>query len=335
LLASGRSGTANVAAGARVGLAGVDVADGVGSALGNKSVAALGEGSGVVGEQAAPTRATATSMAPSGPTGTRRRSDRASRLSDRARPASITSRYAPTDRADRGWCDAPRHAGVHHRQMESAPLRVIIAEDSALIREGIARLIQESGGTVVAKVGDGPSFVDAVVIHRPDVSVVDVRMPPTQRDEGLRAAIEARRRVPGTPVLVLSQYVERQYATELLADRAGGVGYLLKDRVGDIREFMDALRRVARGGTALDPEVVAQLMVRHRADDPLSALTPREREVLAAMAEGRTNVGIAELLSITEGATEKHITNIFGKLELPDSQNDHRRVLAVLTYLGS
>ncbi len=231
--------------------------------------------------------------------------------------------------------DAPRHPVVHHRPMEPAPLRVVIAEDSALIREGIARLIQDSGGTVVAKVGDGPSLVDAVVTHRPDVSVVDVRMPPSQRDEGLRAAIEARRRVPGTPVLVLSQYVERQYATELLADRAGGVGYLLKDRVGDIREFMDALRRVARGGTALDPEVVAQLMVRSRADDPLSALTPREREVLAAMAEGRTNVGIAELLSITEGATEKHITNIFGTLELPDSQNDHRRVLAVLTYLGS
>lgn len=219
--------------------------------------------------------------------------------------------------------------------MEGAPLRVVIAEDSALIREGIARLIQESGGTVVAKVGDGPSFVQAVVEHRPDVSVVDVRMPPTQRDEGLRAAIEARQRVPGTPVLVLSQYVERQYATELLADRAGGVGYLLKDRVGDIREFMEALRRVARGGTALDPEVVAQLMVRPRSDDPLSTLTPREREVLAAMAEGRTNVGIATLLSITEGATEKHISSIFGKLELPDSQNDHRRVLAVLTYLGS
>ena len=159
-------------------------------------------------------------------------------------------------------------------------------------------------------------------------------MPPTQRDEGLRAAIEARRRVPGTPILVLSQYVERQYATELLADRAGGVGYLLKDRVGDIPEFMDALRRVARGGTALDPEVVAQLMVRNRAEDPLSALTPREREVLAAMAEGRTNVGIARLLGITEGATEKHISNIFGKLQLPDTQNDHRRVLAVLTYLG-
>ena len=226
---------------------------------------------------------------------------------------------------------------AHHRHVAShtPALRVIIAEDSALIREGIARLIQESGGTVVAKVGDGPSFVDAVVEHRPDVSVVDVRMPPSQRDEGLRAAIEARRLVPGTPVLVLSQYVERQYATELLADGAGGVGYLLKDRVGDIREFMDALRRVARGGTALDPEVVAQLMVRQRADDPLSALTPREREVLAAMAEGRTNMGIAALLHITEGATEKHISSIFGKLELPDSQNDHRRVLAVLTYLGS
>ena len=219
--------------------------------------------------------------------------------------------------------------------MDALPLRVVIAEDSALIREGLARLIEEFGGTVVAKVGDGDAFVDAVETLRPDVSVVDVRMPPTQRDEGLRAAIEARRRVPGTPVLVLSQYVERQYARELLADRAGGVGYLLKDRVGDIPEFMDALRRVARGGTALDPEVVAQLMVRNQADDPLSVLTPREREVLTAMAEGRTNVGIARLLSITEGATEKHISNIFGKLALPDSQDDHRRVLAVLTYLNS
>ncbi|HEY6058851.1 MAG TPA: response regulator transcription factor [Candidatus Limnocylindrales bacterium] len=219
--------------------------------------------------------------------------------------------------------------------MDPQPLRVVIAEDSVLIREGIARLIEESGGTVVAKVGDGPSFVAAVVEQHPDVSVVDVRMPPTQRDEGLRAAIEARRLVPGTPVLVLSQYVERQYATELFADRAGGVGYLLKDRVGEIREFMDALRRVARGGTALDPEVVAQLMVPRRIDDPLAVLTPRERDVLAAMAEGRTNVGIASLLGISEGATEKHISSIFGKLELPDSENDHRRVLAVLTYLGS
>lgn len=214
-------------------------------------------------------------------------------------------------------------------------LRVVIAEDSALLREGLARLIEESGGAVVAKVGDGEAFVEAVLAHQPDVSVVDVRMPPSQRDEGLRAAIEARRRVPGTPILVLSQYVERQYATELLADGAGGVGYLLKDRVGDVPEFMDALRRVARGGTALDPEVVAQLMVRNRADDPLAALTPREREVLAAMAEGRTNAGIARQLTITEGATEKHISNIFGKLELPDSPGDHRRVLAVLAYLGS
>ena len=224
---------------------------------------------------------------------------------------------------------------MHDPRVTEEPLRVVIAEDSALIREGIARLIEESGGTVVAKVGDGEAFVAAVEAERPDVSVVDVRMPPTQRDEGLRAAIEARRRVPGTPILVLSQYVERQYATELLADRAGGVGYLLKDRVGDVRDFMDALRRVARGGTALDPEVVAQLMVRHQVDDHLSVLTPREREVLAAMAEGRTNLGIAALLGITEGATEKHISNIFGKLELPDSQNDHRRVLAVLAYLGS
>ncbi|MHB8893304.1 MAG: response regulator transcription factor [Candidatus Limnocylindrales bacterium] len=221
----------------------------------------------------------------------------------------------------------------HDRHENRPPLRVVIADDSVLLREGLARLIEESGGEVVARVGDGPSLVAAVVEHRPDVSVVDVRMPPTQRDEGLRAAIEARRRVPGTPVLVLSQYVERQYATELLADRAGGVGYLLKDRVADVRDFMDALRRVAAGGTALDPEVVAQLMVRRRRDDRLSELTPREREVLAAMAEGRTNAGIAALMSITEGAAEKHITSIMGKLELPDTRADHRRVLAVLAYL--
>jgi DNA-binding NarL/FixJ family response regulator len=218
--------------------------------------------------------------------------------------------------------------------IDTEGLRVVIADDAALIREGIARLIEESGGTVVAKVGDGDRFIAAVVEHRPDVSVVDVRMPPTQRDEGLRAAIEARRRVPGTPILVLSQYVERQYATELLAGGGGGLGYLLKDRVGDIPEFMDALRRVARGGTALDAEVVAQLMVRSRPDDPLSALTPREREVLAAMAEGRSNAAIARHLTITEGATEKHISNIFGKLELPQSEDAHRRVLAVLTYLN-
>ena len=212
---------------------------------------------------------------------------------------------------------------------------MVIAEDSVLLREGLVRLLEESGARVVARVGDGPSFVAAVVEHRPDVSVVDVRMPPTQRDEGLRAAIEARRLVPGSPMLVLSQYVERQYASELLADRGGGVGYLLKDRVGDVREFMDALRRVAAGGTALDPEVVAQLMVRRRRDDRLAALTPREHEVLAAMAEGKTNVGIAGQLVISEGAAEKHITNILGKLDLPDTENDHRRVLAVLAYLDA
>jgi len=224
---------------------------------------------------------------------------------------------------------------VHHRRVTEAPLRVVIAEDSVLLREGLARLVEETGGVVVARVGDGPSLVAAVVEHRPDVSVVDVRMPPTQRDEGLRAAIEARRLVPGTPVLVLSQYVERQYASELLADGAGGVGYLLKDRVADVREFVDALRRVAAGGTALDPEVVAQLMVRRRRDDRLAELTPREREVLDAMAEGRTNAGIAAKLTITEGAAEKHISSIFGKLDLPDSASDHRRVLAVLAYLGA
>jgi len=219
--------------------------------------------------------------------------------------------------------------------MEQAQLRVAIAEDSVLLREGLVRLIEDGVGTVVAAVGDGPSLVAAVVEHRPDVSVVDVRMPPTQRDEGLRAAIEARRRVPRSPMLVLSQYVEAQYATELLADGAGGVGYLLKDRVADVREFNDALRRVAAGGTALDPEVVSQLMVQRRRDDRLSELTPREREVLAAMAEGRTNAGIAELLSITEGAAEKHISNIFSKLDLPGTIDGHRRVLAVLAYLDS
>ncbi len=219
--------------------------------------------------------------------------------------------------------------------MDAKGLRVVIAEDSVLLREGVAKLIEAGGGTVVAKVGDGPSFVEACVAHRPDVSVVDVRMPPTQRDEGLRAALEARRRVPGTPILVLSQYVERQYASELLADRGGGVGYLLKDRVADVRDFLDALGRVAAGGTALDPEVVAQLMVRRRVDDRLAALTPREHEVLALMAEGRTNAGIAAALVITEGAAEKHITSIIGKLDLPDSRNDHRRVLAVLAYLDS
>ena len=242
--------------------------------------------------------------------------------------ASLPGGRQPADRRR-------RTRGVHDRGVKGAGLRVVIAEDSVLLREGLVRLLEDAGASVVAKVGDGPSLVEAVVEHRPDVSVVDVRMPPTQRDEGLRAAIEARRRVPGSPVLVLSQYVERQYASELLADRGGGVGYLLKDRVADVREFMDALARVAAGGTALDPEVVAQLMVSRRRDDRLAALTPREREVLAAMAEGKTNVGIATSLVISEGAAEKHITSILGKLNLPDTEQDHRRVLAVLAYLDA
>jgi DNA-binding NarL/FixJ family response regulator len=217
--------------------------------------------------------------------------------------------------------------------MSVAGLRVVIAEDSVLLREGLTRLIEESGATVVAKAADGPAFVRAAVEHRPDVSVVDVRMPPTQRDEGLRAALEARRLVPGTPILVLSQYVERQYASELLADRGGGVGYLLKDRVADVREFLDALRRVASGGTALDPEVVAQLMVRRRQDDRLSALTPREREVLGLMAEGFSNAGICKKLFLSPKTVETHVHGIFVKLGLPAAPDDHRRVLAVLAYL--
>jgi DNA-binding NarL/FixJ family response regulator len=213
-------------------------------------------------------------------------------------------------------------------------VRIVIAEDSVLLRAGLVSLLEEAGHEVVAAVGDGDALVDAVERQRPDLAVVDVRMPPSFTDEGLRAALTVRDRHPATGILVLSQYVEERYAAELLATEGNGVGYLLKDRVADVREFLDALARVGGGGTALDPEVVAQLMVRNRADDPLSALTPREREVLAAMAEGRTNMGIATLLGVTEGATEKHISNIFGKLDLPDSQNDHRRVLAVLAYLG-
>ena len=219
--------------------------------------------------------------------------------------------------------------------MDESPLRVVIAEDSVLLREGLIRLISDSGGAVVAAVGDGPSLVAAVQTHRPDVSVVDVRMPPTQQDEGLRAAIEARRLVPGSPILVLSQYVERHYATLLLADRAGGVGYLLKDRIADVDGFVDAVRRVGHGGSALDPEVVSRLVGRSRRDDPLEALTPREREVLELMAEGRSNAAIAERLVITERAVEKHVTSIFSKLDLTPAPEDHRRVLAVLTFLRS
>nr|BFE63594.1 response regulator transcription factor [Dactylosporangium thailandense] len=195
------------------------------------------------------------------------------------------------------------------------------------------RLLTESGHEVLAAVGDGPSLVEAVVEHRPDVAIVDVRMPPSHTDEGLRAAVEARARVPKTPILVLSQYVEVSYADDLLADRAGAVGYLLKDRVSEVAEFLDAMRRVAAGATVLDPEVVGQLLVRRRRDDPLRSLTPREREVLGLMAEGRSNTAIARKLVVTDGAVEKHVKNIFTKLDLPPDDEQHRRVLAVLTYL--
>ena len=210
-------------------------------------------------------------------------------------------------------------------------MRIVVADDAVLLREGLVRLLAEGGHEVVAAVGDGPALVDAITTHRPDVSIVDVRMPPTFTDEGLRAAVEARRVVPGAPVLVLSQYVESSYADDLLADGAGAAGYLLKDRVTHIDEFLDAVQRVAAGGIALDPEVIAQLVVRRRS--PMARLTAREREVLALMAEGRSNTAIADRLVISEGAVEKHISNVFSKLDLPPSEGDHRRVLAVLAYL--
>ena len=212
-------------------------------------------------------------------------------------------------------------------------MRVVIAEDLALLRDGLTRLLRDNGIEVVAAVGDGDALIREVEAHGPDLAVVDIRLPPEFRDEGLRAALEARRRAPGTAVLVVSQYVEQTYAMELLADRAGGVGYLLKDRIMHVADFLEAVRRVADGGTALDPDVVAQLFSRRRDDGPLSRLTPRETEVLALMAEGRSNAGIAETLVLTVGAVEKHIQSIMSKLELPLTAADHRRVLAVLRYL--
>jgi DNA-binding NarL/FixJ family response regulator len=214
-------------------------------------------------------------------------------------------------------------------------MRVVIAEDAALFREGLARLITDRGHQVAAAVGDADALLAAVAEYRPDVAVVDVRMPPTHTDEGLRAAIELRRDHPGTGVLVLSQYIETTYAARLLEGNAAGVGYLLKDRVADVAEFADALARVAAGGTALDPEVVSQLVRVSRHTDGIAALTPREREVLALMAEGRSNGGISAALVVTGGVVEKHVASIFGKLGLPPSEADNRRVLAVLRYLGS
>ena len=215
------------------------------------------------------------------------------------------------------------------------PLRVVIAEDSGLLREGLARLLADADLKVVAKVGDGRDLISAAEKHRPDIAVVDVRMPPGYRDEGLQAAIEARRRIPELTVLVLSQYVEERYGTELLELGVAGVGYLLKDRVADVSDFVAAVRDVASGGTVLDPEVVSQLLSRRRRDRRLAVLTPREQEVLSLMAEGRSNHAIARTLYVTEGAVEKHVKNIFGKLGLAQTGDDHRRVLAVLTYLSS
>ncbi|MEU0626507.1 response regulator transcription factor [Streptomyces sp. NPDC005989] len=211
-------------------------------------------------------------------------------------------------------------------------MRIVIAEDNVLLREGLILLLEDVGHEIVAVVGSGPEIVPTLLEHRPDVAVLDVRLPPGFRDEGLRAAIEARKIVPGQPLLVLSQYVEESYAAELLGQGASGIGYLLKDRVGHIEEFQDALERVAAGGTALDPEVVSQLMSRR---DPLDALSPREREVLGLMAQGLDNPTIATTLFITERSVSKHIGSILAKLNLPPSDSGHRRVLAVLAYLNA
>ena len=211
-------------------------------------------------------------------------------------------------------------------------MRVIIAEDSVLLREGLTRLLPEAGHEVAAAEGDGEKFLRAVAANPPDAVVVDVRMPPTFTDEGLRAALVVRDQWPQVGVLVLSQWVEERYATELISGRPHGVGYLLKDRVADVGVFLEALRRVAAGGTALDPEVVAQLLLR-RQDRPTDRLTAREREVLSLMAEGRSNAGIAECLVVSESAVAKHINSIFTKLDLPPAEGDHRRVLAVLRFL--
>jgi DNA-binding NarL/FixJ family response regulator len=213
-------------------------------------------------------------------------------------------------------------------------VRVALAEDNALLRDGLTRLLSAHGCTIVAAVSDADALLEAMAADPPDVAVVDIRLPPTFTDEGLRAALQARRRYPGQPVLVLSQYVEQLYARELLTDGCGGVGYLLKDRVSSTDEFIDALRRVASGGTAMDPTVISRLLARNADDKPLTRLTPREYDVLTLMAEGRSNIAIAQRLTIGEGAVGKHIANILAKLDLPPSEVDNRRVLAVLAYLN-
>lgn len=240
---------------------------------------------------------------------------------------SLTSDSAGTD--PRTAAEAPQDNAPRR------PLRIVLADDAVLLREGLVRLLTDDGHQVVAAVGDGPALVEAVLTHRPDVSVVDVRMPPTHTDEGLRAAISARAQLPGSPVLVLSQYVEESYAAELLAEGSGAVGYLLKDRVAKVEEFLDALDRVARGATVLDPQVVAQLLAGQRRKAPLETLTARERQLLALMAEGHSNTAIARQLALSNSAVEKHIGNVFAKLGLPPDDTQHRRVLAVLAYRGS
>jgi DNA-binding NarL/FixJ family response regulator len=213
------------------------------------------------------------------------------------------------------------------------PLRVVIAEDDVLMREGIARLLTEAGFEVAAQAGDAEELLRKALAHRPDIVIADVQMPPDHGDDGLRAALELRRQRPETAILVLSQIYEEQYALDLIADRAEGTGYLLKERVGDVEEFIGAVERVAAGGSALDPEVVSRMIGRRRESGPLDELTPRERDVLGAMAEGKSNRGIAEELVVTSAAVERHVTNIFQKLGLETSQTEHRRVLAALTYL--
>jgi DNA-binding NarL/FixJ family response regulator len=215
-------------------------------------------------------------------------------------------------------------------------VRIVIAEDHALLRDGLIRLLEANDFEVVEAVDNGPRLVPALVEHQPDVAVVDVRLPPTFTDEGLKAAIEAREKVPGLPILVLSQYVEQLYARELLAGgRTGGLGYLLKDRVSNVAQFVESVRRVAAGGTAMDPEVIAQLLTRSSREEPIQRLTPRESEVLGLMAEGRSNAAVASALFITEKAVSKHTNNIFTKLDLAPSEDDNRRVMAVLTYLSA
>ena len=213
-------------------------------------------------------------------------------------------------------------------------MRVVLGEDSLLLRAGVARLLEDAGIEVVGQAGDFDDVLRKVRAHKPDIAIIDIKMPPTHTDEGLKAALIIRSELPGTAVLVLSQYVEREYATELLAENAAGVGYLLKERVADLDRFIDTVRRVADGGSALDPEVVSQMLAR-RSAGPLDQLTAREREVLALMAEGRSNHAIASELVVTDRAVEKHVTGIFGKLGLPATAEDHRRVLAVLAYLSS